>query len=1155
MTTTLNRSAKLFLGHQASVFGLLCAAVFLLLGRSAPAATITSTASGGLWTAITTWSGGAVPAAGDDVVIATTTGNQVTLNISTNAASVTINLGATLGFNNDNTNDRTLTLAGNLANNGTITIGTGGGTSPTGRITFSGAGRAWTGSGDVSLVKIRLTVSTGGSLDISGLTIPLKFRNSGSQQFTVNGTLITGTQVINGNGNLTQTYTFGASSSLVTANVNGIYGTAATFNTVLAPVFTAGASVTFNGAAAQATTGLPPSGVGTLTINNTGPGVTLSQATTVTNLTLTSGTLTTTAANLLTIASGGTGVTGGSSSAYVHGPLAQVYAATGPKTFPTGKGGNQRSVTLDYTALTGPSTVTVEQFESAMAGTLPANTAQFNSRYWTVAQSGGTGIGYRLMLDGTGFSPVGTAVVLQEGSPDASYSATFASPNYTATGLTSTGNFTLGDFTAGLDQLAFTTAPQTLTAGVISGTITVQLQDAGGTPKNAAAGLTVNLSSASGAGVFRDLADTTTITTVTIAAGNNSASFKYKDTTAPGTPTLTASGTGVASTTQQQIVNVGAAVQLGFTTPPVSTYFNYTMAPVVVQIQDGYGNSVPQSGTAITLTLNNGGAAVLTGTNPRNTDATGKATFSNLAVTVAPGTGLNLGAVGGSLPPVTSSNFDIAYRLIVKAKNATALDQAASWTGGVVPGANDTAVINNSSVGTSALSRTDFGASASWYGLIVSNWTANTGYTISNTLGGTLTLGLGGLVGADVNHSLTLSNHFALAVAQTWNWGDANSTSGTLNLNGNLDNNGQTLTVNNIRVVSVTGSISGSGGLVKQGSNQLRLLAANTYSGPTTVSGGTLRVEGSLDSSTTMTVTNSRLDGFGTVGGPVTIGTGGSLEPGSGAIGTLTLNSVPTLHGAVVMEINSTNIPKADLLTLTSGTLAYDGALTINNMGPIPQNGDTFKLFHASSGNYSGAFTSLTLSPGGLTHWQTANLTVDGTVTFTNNNPVAANFNLALPVGGAATVAVIAKYVTDADAGDTLTITAVSTPANGTVSIVGGTNLTYTSTNSAASDSFTYTVSDGLGGTDTKTVTVATYSPSPEGFNKLSGPTPVGGGQYTLTYLGIPGLKYALDETASLTPPITWSPVVTNTASGTGGLTFTFTTANPSGYFRTRYVP
>ena len=74
-------------------------------------------------------------------------------------------------------------------------------------------------------------------------------------------------------------------------------------------------------------------------------------------------------------------------------------------------------------------------------------------------------------------------MVLQEGSPDASYSATFASPNYTATGIASTGNFTLGDFTAGLDQLAFTTAPQTLTAGVTSGTITVQLQDAGGTPK------------------------------------------------------------------------------------------------------------------------------------------------------------------------------------------------------------------------------------------------------------------------------------------------------------------------------------------------------------------------------------------------------------------------------------------------------------------------------------------------------------------------------------------------------------------------------------------------------------------------------------------------------------------------------------------------
>ena len=66
----------------------------------------------------------------------------------------------------------------------------------------------------------------------------------------------------------------------------------------------------------------------------------------------------------------------------------------------------------------------------------------------------------------------------------------------------------------------------------------------------------------------------------------------------------------------------------------------------------------------------------------------------------------------------------------------------------------------------------------------------------------------------------------------------------------------------------------------------------------------------------------------------------------------------------------------------------------------------------------------------------------------------------------------------------------------------------------------------------------------------------IGGGLSTITYAGIPGYHYALDTTPSLALPITWTPVVTNTANSTNGLLkFTFSTGSGSGYFRTRYVP
>jgi len=58
--------------------------------------------------------------------------------------------------------------------------------------------------------------------------------------------------------------------------------------------------------------------------------------------------------------------------------------------------------------------------------------------------------------------------------------------------------------------------------------------------------------------------------------------------------------------------------------------------------------------------------------------------------------------------------------------------------------------------------------------------------------------------------------------------------------------------------------------------------------------------------------------------------------------------------------------------------------------------------------------------------------------------------------------------------GDTLTITAVTQGANGTVTIInGGTRVTYRPKSGfIGTDSFTYTVSDGTGNTATATVTV-----------------------------------------------------------------------------------
>ncbi|MDP2888114.1 MAG: Calx-beta domain-containing protein, partial [Bacteroidota bacterium] len=161
------------------------------------------------------------------------------------------------------------------------------------------------------------------------------------------------------------------------------------------------------------------------------------------DLALTGGIITT-GANVLTIGSGGS-FSGGSATSHVSGKLARAYSSVGSKGFPIGKGGNYRPLNLEYTALSGTSTVTAEQLESSISGTLPDYTTLFAGRQWNLTQTGGSGYTYNITLDGTGFTPgASDPVILKDGAtPLNSYQTTVSGSNYTATGLTSMSNFAL----------------------------------------------------------------------------------------------------------------------------------------------------------------------------------------------------------------------------------------------------------------------------------------------------------------------------------------------------------------------------------------------------------------------------------------------------------------------------------------------------------------------------------------------------------------------------------------------------------------------------------------------------------------------------------------------------------------------------------------
>ena len=121
--------------------------------------------------------------------------------------------------------------------------------------------------------------------------------------------------------------------------------------------------------------------------------------------------------------------------------------------------------------------------------------------------------------------------------------------------------------------------------------------------------------------------------------------------------------------------------------------------------------------------------------------------------------------------------------------------------------------------------------------------------------------------------------------------------------------------------------------------------------------------------------------GTGAVAGPVTVNSGGTLAPGAGGIGTLTINNMLALHGTdgdgnQQRRRHTVGRPRRrrDDLDLWGGTLA------VTNLAGTLAAGDSFTLFYGA-GSYSGNFTTIILpSRSAILPLDTAGLATNGTI-------------------------------------------------------------------------------------------------------------------------------------------------------------------------------
>ncbi len=631
-------------------------AIFLCTIIISNAATITSTATGGPWESTTTWATGVVPAAGDNVIIAS--GANVSVNTTTDAcASLTLNTTATATTFTIGAGD-VLTVSGAVTFNAqtsavTKTFAIGTGTLNAGSIIING--------GTLATRKNLITIN-GGTLNCTG---NFTF-NSGSIATSAVLQWLINTSTVTIGGNLTcSSSAYGELQVVSSCNMS----VAGNYSFQGAITNASYLNLTMNGTSAQTISGT--CNFRSLIINNSagvtaGSAININGATTA-GLSISTGTLDLSIYQMTTVTPAklflGIGTTlkiGGSNDSL---PTFSSFSCSGSTIQFYGTNQNLAAGTYGNVTFSGPGNDTILAGASKTKATvitgslsIADNSNVYNNYDLTV--DGTTTVGAGLSGSFNFISTLGTTRIfigLVTINSGATWNNTVGRASTFRGGITNNGTFTVG----GTGVQTFNTNAQTLTGNFSMPKVTVtgiSLKNTGTLTVTSALAGTGGLLNASGATITIDT--TPTIDTIDAKATGNTVIFNGTTTlTIPAFNYYNLTVSGTAAITLGTNHNIGIA---GTFTPGTNTYstngstvnFNGT-SPQTIPAFNFYGLTASGTGTKTFAGIDSikGNLSI---TNPAIVDL---GSGNSYAYTLTYGTtGQNPGSYGGTGSAATNIN-------------------------------------------------------------------------------------------------------------------------------------------------------------------------------------------------------------------------------------------------------------------------------------------------------------------------------------------------------------------------------------------------------------------------------------------------------------------------------------------------------------------